>query len=353
MPIFKPEELKQASSDIFQAAGAPKVEADLVADFLVRANLAGHDSHGVIRVPQYVGEIKAGHLIPGAPIKIVQETPSTALIDGNWGFGQVIAKRATEIAIEKARTQKISIVNVYNSNHIGRLGDYPHMAAQQDMIGIIMVNAGGAGQSVAPFGGTARRLATNPISIAVPTGGEVPLILDMATSVVAEGKVRVKRNRKQKTPDGWLIGSDGNPTNDPEALYANPPRAAILPLGGLTAGHKGYGLAFMIEILTGILARNGYSNEKASRISNGTVLIVIDVATFIPVEEFKHQVLDLIRYIKTSPCIPGVNEILVPGEPEYKEEKKRLKEGIFVEDETWNQIKRLAEEFGVKSLPSK
>lgn len=350
MPIFKPEELKQASSEVFKAAGTPPMEADLVADFLVRANLAGHDSHGVIRVIQYLEEIKAGRLVPGAAIQIVEETPSTAIIDGNWGFGQVIGKRSMEIAIEKAQTQNISIVCIRQSNHLGRLGDYPQMAAEQNMIGITMVNAGGAGQSVAPFGGTARRLATNPLSIAVPTNGEVPLILDMATSVVAEGKVRVKRNRKQQTPDGWLIGSDGNPSNDPAALYTNPPGAAILPLGGLTAGHKGFGLAFMIEILTGILTRVGYSNETATRISNGTVMIVIKVSTFLPVEEFKHQVQDLIRYIKTSPRIPGVTEILVPGEPEFNEEKKRLKEGIFVEDETWNQIKKLAQEFGVKTL---
>jgi uncharacterized oxidoreductase len=350
MPIFKPEELKQASSDVFKAVGAPAAEADLVADFLVRANLAGHDSHGVIRVIQYVEEIKAGRLVPGAPIQTVEETPATATIDGNWGFGQVIGKRAMEIAIEKARAQNISVVCVRQSNHLGRLGDYPQMAAQQDMIGITMVNAGGAGQSVAPFGGTSRKLATNPISIAVPTSGEVPLILDMATSVVAEGKVRVKRNRKQKTPDGWLIGSDGNPSNDPAALYTNPPGAAILPLGGLTAGHKGFGLAFMIEILTGILTKAGYSNETATRVCNGTVIIVIKVSTFLSVEEFKRQALDLIRYIKTSPCIPGVEEVLVPGEPEFNEEKKRLREGIFVEDETWNQIKKLAQEFGVKTL---
>jgi uncharacterized oxidoreductase len=350
MPTFKPEELKRAGSDVFKAAGAPAVEADLVADFLVRANLAGHDSHGVIRVPQYVEEIRAGRLVPGAPIKIVQETPSSALLDGNWGFGQVIAKRAAEIAIEKARTQTISIVNVYNTNHIGRLGDYPQMAAIQDMIGIIMVNAGGAGQSVAPFGGTGKRLATNPLSIAVPTSGDVPLILDMATSVVAEGKVRVKKNRKQKTPDGWLIGSDGNPSNDPNALYTNPATAAIMPLGGLTGGHKGFGLAFMVEILTGILTKAGYSHEKVTRVCNGTVMIAINVATFVPVEEFKRQTQDLIRYIKTSPRIPGVEEILVPGEPEAKEEKKRLKEGIFVEEETWNQIKKLAQDYGLKNF---
>jgi uncharacterized oxidoreductase len=345
MPIFTAEQLKQFGRDIFKASGASEEEATLVMEALVSANLAGHDSHGVIRISQYVQAIRKGQLIPGAKFEIVRQTPSTALVNGNWGFGMVIARKAMELAIEKARTHKISAIGVFNSNHVGRLGDYCLMAAQQDLIGICMVNACGKAQNVAPFGGRAPRLATNPIAIAVPSKGEIPLVLDIATSTVSQGKIRVKVNRKEPVPQGWLIDPEGNPSTDPEVLYKTPP-GALLPLGG-SVGYKGFGLAFMIEIFSGILTTAGYSREDARRLGNGTFLIVIDVENFVPISIFKDQVADLIRYIKTCPPMPGFEEVLVPGEPELKETQRRQKEGIFVEEETWNQILTIARELQV------
>ena len=172
MPVFTPEYLRDISSRIFQSFGASKSEGDLVAELLVDANLAGHDSHGVIRIHQYVGFIKEKEVVPGAPIQIEKETPSTAVINGNWGFGQVIATRAMEIAIDKAKEHAISTVTIYNSNHIGRLGSYSLLAARMDKIGLLMANGHGGAISTAPFGGTERRLGTNPITVGIPSGGE-------------------------------------------------------------------------------------------------------------------------------------------------------------------------------------
>lgn len=344
MPHVSPAELRSLGEKIFTGLKVPGKEAEWVAELLVRANLTGHDSHGVIRIPQYAQAIKAGQVQPGAPVEIVKESLATALLNGNWGFGQVVARRAMELAIQKAKATKISSVGAFNLYHAGRLSDYTRMAAEQDLVGIMMVNGGGASAIVAPFGGVAGRLATNPISVAFPTGGPVPFLLDMATSVVAEGKVRVKRNRGEKTPEGWLLDNQGHPTTDPTAFYQEP-RGAILPLGG-SAGHKGFGLGMVVEILSGILARAGYAREGADRFSNGTFIVVIDISAFVDPAEFRTETDALLRYIKSAPKAPGVEAILYPGEPELFTQQRREREGIPLEDETWNQILALAQELG-------
>ncbi len=345
MPVFTPEYLQDISSRIFQSFGASKFEGDLVAELLVDANLAGHDSHGVIRIHQYVGFIKEKGVVPGAPIQIEKETPSTAVINGNWGFGQVIATRAMEIAIEKAREHAISTVTIYKSNHIGRLGSYSLLAARMDKIGLLMANGHGGAISTAPFGGTERRLGTNPITVGIPSGGE-PIVLDMTTSVVAEGKVRVKRNRGEQTPPGWIIDSEGNPTTDPNDYYG-PPKGAILPFGG-DASHKGYGLSVIVDILSGALNKAGCSRPDTSKIGNAVFIYVIDPGAFTSLDGFKNQVDDFIAFIKSSSKAPGFSGILMPGEIEIQEEKKRRAEGIFVEDRTWEQILDIAVNQGIE-----
>jgi uncharacterized oxidoreductase len=335
---------------IFEALKVPREEAAWVAELLVRANLAGHDSHGVIRIPQYAQAIKSALVRPGIPPDIVKESPSTALIDGHWGLGQVVARRAMELAIHKAREAKISSVCAYNLYHVGRLADYTRMAAEQDFAAIMTVNGGGASPIVAPFGGAAGRLATNPIAIAFPTGGPVPFLLDMATSVVAEGKVRVKRNRGERTPEGWLLDNRGHPTTDPNALYQEP-RGAILPLGG-NAGHKGFGLAMVVEILGGILARAGYARQGVNRFSNGTFIVVIEISAFVEPSQFRAEIDDLLTYVKSAPKAPGVEAIFHPGEPEALEHERRERDGIPLEDETWQQITALAQELGI-AIPAR
>ncbi len=349
MPILTADQLKRVSYQIFTAMEVPKEEAEIVSEFLVNSNLAGHDSHGVIRVPQYVNLIKSGNIIPGAKLEIVRETSNSAVLNGNWGFGQVLAKKAMEIAIRKANDKSVSTVTMAQSNHIARLGEYPAMAIENDMIGMIMVNNHGAAQYMPPWGGIARRLSPNPLSIGVPAGRYDPVILDITTAAAAEGKIRVKLNRGEQLPEGWIIDSEGNPSTDPKKLYG-PPQGAILPFGGSVGGHKGYGLGFIVDVLAGALSGAGCSRADATRFGNAVFITVINIKDFVSIDEFKSEVDGLIDYVKSSPKMPGVDEIYYPGEVEAKERKRRLENGIFVEDETWGQIVKVARELDVKDI---
>jgi uncharacterized oxidoreductase len=342
MPTLKCEPLETLARDVFQAITVPPAGAAWMATLLVRANLRGHDSHGVIRVPQYVASWKKGEADPKAEPVVVQDGPATALVDGKGGFGQIVARRGMEVAMAKAAAIGVAAVGVYNSNHIGRLADYTEMALERDMLAFLAVNAGGAGQRMAPWGGRAPRLSTNPFAFACPTGSAVPISFDVATTVAAEGKVRVKRNRKEQTPPGWLIDADGKPTTDPNALYGKP-EGSILPVGG----HKGYSLALMVEVLGGIMARAGHSRENPGPVMNGIFMVVVDIARFVSPQNFRSEVDDLIRYLKTSPVAPGASEIMYPGEPEARAEAERRQKGIFVEEETWGQIAQAARDLGV------
>jgi len=344
MPIFYANQLIDVGTKIFSAAGAPLEEARIVSELLVKSNLVGHDSHGIIRVIQYVNEIENGSIRPGARIEIVRETPSIAVLNGKWGFGQVVAKKAMEIAVEKARKNTVSIVCAFNCNHIGRLADYAIMASENDMIGIVMVNST---KFVAPHGGRERLLSTGPMCFAFPSYLEFPLVIDVATSVVAEGKVRVALHKGEKIPYGWIIDKNGNPSNDPKDLYDG---GALLPLGGDEHGHKGFGLGLAVEVLSGILTGAGCAYEEGKK-GNGVFFEAINIGDFMPIEEFKKRASDLIRVIKSSKPRPGFKEILVPGEPEYLTEKIRLKEGIYVPEKTWEEIKNLAKKLGVNEIP--
>ena len=345
MPTFSAHQLRKTGSDIFIAAGVPADEARVVAESLVKSNLAGHDSHGVIRIPQYISLMKKGDVVPGAKMDIIRENPNTAVLDGNWGFGQVMARKAMEIAIEKAGSNFLSAVSMSRSNHIGRLGEYPVMAAQRDMIGMITVNNHGGAQCMSAWGGIGRRLSPNPMSIGLPTGMSDPVLLDITTAVVAEGKVRVRRNRGEKLPEGCIIDGEGNPSTDPNDFYGPPP-GAILPFGGIV-GHKGYGLGFILDILAGALSGAGCSRAGAPRFGNAVFIAVMKIENFVSMEEFRGHVDGLIEYVKSSPKMPGVDEIFFPGEIEARETKKRLESGIFIEDETWGQIVKTASELGV------
>ncbi len=342
MPTLRHEPLETLAREIFQAIRVPPAGAVWMAQLLVRANLRGHDSHGVIRIPQYIASWRKGEVKVTAEPQVVQEGPATALVDGQMGFGQIVARRGMEVAMAKAAGIGVSAVGIYNCNHIGRLADYTEMALERDMLAILTVNAGGAGQRMAPWGGRAPRLSTNPIAFACPTGEAAPMSFDIATTVAAEGKVRVKRNRKEQMPLGWVLDALGRPTTDPSALYGNPP-GTILPAGG----HKGYCLALMVEVLSGIVARGGYSTEDPGPILNGVFMVVVDIPRFVPVAIFRAQVDDLVRYLKTCPTVPGTERILTPGEPEMLTEAERRRSGIFVEDETWGQIAAVARDLEV------
>ncbi len=342
METHPPDQLEALATRIFVALGVPDGDAAWVARLLVRANLRGHDSHGVIRVPQYAGSIRKGETNPRPAMQVLHETPTTAIVDGDLGLGQVVARRATEVALEKARRQGLAAVGVRRSNHIGRLADYVELAAEQGFVGLVWTNAPTA-PSVVPYGGTSRRLSTNPLAVAIPgPGGGVAISVDMATSIVAEGKVRVKRNRKERLPDGWAIGPDGRPVTDSEGFYG-PPRAGLLPAGG----HKGTALGLIVEVLGGILSGEGAIGDRTGPVHNGSFLVLVEVARFLPLVDFTGQVTDLVRFVKSSPPAAGVAEVLVPGEPEARSEAHRRTHGIPVEAETWRQIEEIAAELRV------
>lgn len=340
MPTLSHDSLEELAQNIFRAIGVPPAGANWIAQLLVRANLRGHDSHGVIRISQYVASWRRGEVDPKAEPRVVQDGLATALVDGNLGFGQIVARRGMEVAIEKAAAAGVSAVGVFNGNHIGRLADYTEMALERDMLALLTVNASGAGQRMAPWGGRAPRLNTNPIAFACPAGNAVPISFDIATTVVAEGKVRVKRNRQEKMPSGWVLDAEGRPTTDPNDLYASPP-GSILPVGG----HKGYCLALMVEVLSGIVARAGYSTLRPGPIRNGMFIVVVDIERFLPPATFRMEVDALIGYLKSCPTAPGMDQILIPGEPEIQTEVERRRSGIFVEDQTWKQIEEIGRGF--------
>ena len=342
MPTMPTDRLEDLATRIFAALGAPDADARWVAMLLVRANLRGHDSHGVIRIPQYVTSVRKGETNPRPAMRLLNETPTTAVLDGDLGLGQVVARRATEIAIEKATREGLAAVGVQGSNHVGRLADYVEMAAARGLVGLCWANAATA-VSVVPHGGVGRRLSTNPLAAAVPgPGGTVALSVDLATSVVAEGKVRVRRNRREPLPEGWAIDAAGRPVTDPVAFYG-PPRAGLLPM----AGHKGTALSLVVEVMAGILSGAGAISAMPGPVRNGVFLLLVEIERFLPLAEFTRQVTDLVRFVKSSEPASGVVEVLVPGEPEGRSEAARRASGIPVEEETWRQIDEIATELGV------
>ena len=335
MPKLTAERLLAYARSIFEAAGAPAGAAQRVAESLVLSNLVGHDSHGVIRIPQYIKAIRAGALDPAVAPSLVRETTTTALIDGHWGWGQVAAWRAVEVAVAKATDAHLAAVSLVNSYHVGRCGEYVEEVARRGMIGLLTLNNSGGAAQVAPFGGRERRLASNPIAFAAPTSG-APLLVDMTSSVVAEGKVRVLRNQGKLAPEGWLIDAAGRPTRDPNALYSSPP-GALLPLGG-SLGHKGYGLSVLVEVLSGALSGAGCTNLAAKHVGNAVFLEAIRVDAFTTTEQYYAEVDGLVASLKSCPPAEGFEEVLLPGEPEHRTEKRRRAEGIEIDAETWRQI---------------
>jgi uncharacterized oxidoreductase len=345
MPTLHAEPLKQIGSQIFAAAGATAYEARVVSDSLVEANLAGHDSHGILRIPEYVGWMEQNLVSIGAHIRVVQEADSVAVVDGGWGFGQVVGREAMEVAIRKAEQAGIGTVSASQCCHIGRVGDYPMMAAARGMAAVMFVNTHGAGKLVAPWGGKDRRLSANPISIAIPRKTGTPILVDISTSAIAEGKVRGMLNRKVPVPPGSIIDTDGNPTTDASKFYG-PPVGALLPFGG----HKGFALGLVTDILAGALSGAGCSRKDAGRVGNAFLVFVIDIGRVRGEQPFYADVEQLVEYIKSSALAPGSTEILIPGEPEALEKERRQRTGIPVDEVTWSQISEVGRKYGV-SVP--
>lgn len=345
MPTFHSEPLKQIGTQIFAAAGATSDEARIVSEALVEANLAGHDSHGILRIPEYVRWMEQKLVTMGAHINIVREADSFAVIDGGWGFGQVVGREAMEVAIKKADQAGIGTVAASQCCHIGRVGDYPMMAAARGMAAVMFVNTHGGGKLVAPWGGKERRLSANPISIAIPRKTGTPIVVDIATSAIAEGKVRSMLNRNVPVPPGNIMDAEGNPTTDAAKLYG-PPTGALVPFGG----HKGFALGLVTDILAGALSGGGCSRKDADRIGNTFLVFVLNIDRLRGEHPFHADVEQLVEYVKSSALAPGFTEILVPGEPEASEKERRQRNGVPVDAETWRQITEVGRKYGV-SVP--
>ncbi|MBY0514249.1 MAG: Ldh family oxidoreductase [Gemmataceae bacterium] len=346
MPTFPAATLERLSAALFEAAGMPHADASVVARSLVDANLCGHDSHGVMRVPQYLGFIKTGVYRVGVPLQVVTETPAVVVADGGWGLGQVQAYRLLDKLVPKAKALGVAAGTLRNCGHVGRLGEYAERAAREKMAFLAVANSHGSGRRVAPPGGTEGRISTNPICLGAPTSAD-PVVLDFGTSAAAEGKVRVQMQKRQPAPDGWLIDAAGRPTTDPGVLYANPP-GSLVPFGGAQM-YKGFGLGLLIDLLSGGLS-GGPCSSPAHPIpgqGNAGVFVVFNPAQFGGVEHFLRETDGLTEYVRSCPTAEGAPPITLPGDPERRSKQKRLADGIPIPDGTWELLVTAAAEWNV------
>ena len=346
MPTIPAATLKQFALDLLVAGGVGREEATLVAESLVGANLRGHDSHGVMRIPYYLDTVAKKEDIHGAEFKVLRESEALLVADGSWGFGQTQARRLMERLIAKGKASGAGIGTLHHSGHIGRLGEYCEQAAAAGLASMIMVNTHGHARRVAPVGGKAPRLGTNPLAFGVPYDG-APLVLDFGTSATAEGKVRVKKIAGQPVPDGWLLDSEGRPTNDPNTLYADPP-GTILPMGGSQA-YKGFGLGLMVEIFAGALSGGVTIREKPINQNGNCVFMqVLDPVHLGGASHFAAEVAQLVDFMRSCPRVTGVDSIQLPGDPERRALAERSANGAPLDDGNWGQLTALAAKLKVK-----
>jgi hydroxycarboxylate dehydrogenase B len=337
--LFKQKNLENAIEAIARAGGSEAGEARLVAENLVLANLTGHDSHGIGMMPRYVEALLEGGLHPNREVEVKLDGGALLALDGGAGYGQSIGLQATALAIERAQKHGVSIVALANSHHLGRIGHWAEMAVAEGLVSIHFVNVQSFAR-VAPFAGADRRFGTNPVCIGVPLPGEPPFLLDMATSAVAQGKLRVAHNKRAKIPHGWLIDDQGNSTDDPRW-------GVIAPLGAMSCfgEHKGYGLAVACELLGGALTGGGvtdYDNKTRRRVLNGMLSILIDPARLGTQESYTKDSKSFLAWLRASRTAPGHDRVRIAGEPEHEYRAKRSREGIPVDDETWNEIRAAA-----------
>jgi LDH2 family malate/lactate/ureidoglycolate dehydrogenase len=354
MPLlrFSTVELRRLGVEIFERLGTPREYAELVVDTLIDASLAGHDSHGILYITRYAERIRKGIIDPKSEPEVTSDSPSTAIIDGHWAFGQLTAKKTMEIAIQKAKKTSISAVGAFHCNHIGRLGAYTLLAAENNMIGILMVNS--INPSVQPYGGTSGVLGTNPISVAIPAGEMKPFLLDFATSSVAAGKIWQAAMKGEKIPLGWIVNNDGCETDNPHDFSISTPTVegnGRLLAFGARDGHKGYCLAILMEILGGLLTGAGsiLDRETVHPNENGILAIVLDIERFTSVETFKKRMDSLFSTIHKAPVDSQFtyDQVQVPGEIEWRNREKGLRDGIEIPLHIWKQIVGLAGELGV------
>jgi len=331
--------LKILCKKILNKAGCSEKHALVIADSMVSANLRGIDTHGVFRIPMYIGRIQRNFINLEHKIKISNQSNSYIVVDGDNGFGQVVAIEVVNLALKQAKKSGSCIALIHNTNYFAMLAYYMLKVVQQDMIGVIMCNTP---PLVAPSGGIEARLGTNPLCAAVPTGKSFPIVLDMATSTAAGAKILLAEQKGEKIPEGWALDKEGHSTTNPSAAR----KGVLLPVGG----PKGYGLGLVIDILSGVLSGANYGVKVPSslpKLNNpipnlGVFIHIINIENFMPIIEFKKRINQDIDSIKSSKKLPGVSEILIPGELEFRTEQKRIKEGIPINIKTWREIEKYA-----------
>jgi uncharacterized oxidoreductase len=339
------DELRASGARVLAAAGGSKPDATAVADHLVDANLAGHDSHGIGMLPHYVRAIRAGVLDPRAHAVVEDRGGAVLAVDGKSGFGQVAARDAMVAGMARARTTGVALVALRNSFHVGRVGAYGEQAAEEGFVSLHFVNVVGHPPLVAPFRGSDARFATNPVCVTVPAaGGKPPVVLDFATSLVALGKVRVAMNKGEQLPPGTLLDGEGRATTDPTVMYREP-RGAILPFGL----HKGYGLAFLCELLAGALTGGGTISTvpyEKERITNNMLSFLVDPGRLPGAAGLGEQIAAAIDHVKASPPADPSAPVLVAGDPERASRERRLAEGVPVDPATWDELRAAAAAVG-------
>jgi L-2-hydroxycarboxylate dehydrogenase (NAD+) len=340
-------QLEAFIASAFEAVGISKPEAKIIAELMVRADAQGSEGHGVFRLPQYIRRIKGGAVNVKPKIQMTREAAGMGLVDGDNGMGHLVMRYATEKAIEKAKGAGLAWIGVRMSNHAGPASLYAGMALEHDMVGLYL--AVGNANHLPPWGGLDMLLSTNPIAVAVPAGEEPQIVLDMATTVAAYGKVKTKAQRGEMMPEGWMMDREGRPLTDPRR--AN--EGFLLPIGG----YKGYGLALVIGILAGTL--NGaamgkdvvdFNADDTSVTNTGHVIVAINVEAFQPVAEFKRQMDTLIRDIKGSKRLPGVDRIRLPGEGSHAARADRAKNGIPLPAPLLASLNELAAQLRISPL---
>lgn len=342
MPTRSPKALEQLIADVLLAAGAPAQPAATVAESLVLANLKGVDSHGIIRLPQYVDEIEAGLIRPAAqPVSDVRGAIAT--VRGHRGFGQVAAREASRLACELAREHGIGLASLSGVRHVGRLGEYAERAAASGCISIAWCNTGPAGGRVVPFGGAGRLFGTNPIAYAFPAGPD-PLVADFSTSATAEGRVRAAVQAGTQLSEGWILDADGVASTDPNDLYRG---GAILPAGG----HRGTALALLVELLGGVFGGAGTAST-GDEPGNGLVLLAIEAGVLRPQTELEAGVGRVLGALRAVNPAPGVERVLAPGDLELETAARRRVEGIPVPEGTWSTVLAAAGRYGIDAAPT-
>ncbi|MDA0988958.1 MAG: Ldh family oxidoreductase [Chloroflexi bacterium] len=353
--------LEQFVVSVFTTLGLTEANARDAADVLVKSDIYGIESHGIPRLAGYVNRLKSGAMTINPEVVIVHELPSTAMVDGANGLGMIVGKRAMEVAIRKAQATGAGFVSVRNSSHFGIAGYYARMALEHDMIGFCMTNVGSGGNTP-PTGGRTGFFGTNPIAVAAPTNTPPAFVMDFATTVVASGKLQIAQRRNHDVPLGWIINGDGVPSTNPAERHGG---GYILPLGGLreTGGHKGYGLMLLVDILSGVLsgaavgataskltpegARAEQERSVGDASNTGHFFGALLVDGFRPVEEFKTEMDEMFRVIRSSERLPGWERIYVHGETEWEAERDRLANGIPLDLPTYQSLEGISADLGV------